>query len=517
MGILIFAPYFELLAKKGLGYIRQWVASFLLGTLNIEQTKTLHYSSMRLILGQYIKTPYNQRVTIKKMATKNNKDHILRFNGELVKASSETDFYYDPHTKHYTGHLKILATWCPSVRLADKGINMDFIHTTQGHPVYFNTTDNFYDLRERFYPNIKQFRSLINFGPDKCLTIIIDRGIFSKNVFEQVVRSPTEHIITWEKGYECDKWDGKKKADSGNIIRTRNHSKDKHLVNYQFQERLWDKDTRMRQIIVRVMDKNRKVSIEVSILTDDLKRDTKEIINLMLKRWVQENDFKYMKKHFGINEITTYAFIGYKDLRDKIEDKLYTCGQHKKLTKQIKTIRAKLKTCLLREYQFYQKHPDINNKLSEKEKERIAKIQGEKQVLDKQLKGLEQERKDSVEKVSKIEELIEEGYQKLDTDVKSFVDAIKILSRNMFYLAFEPFKEKYDNYRDDHVLFRNFLSASGIVNLKSEEKKEVKLIPTMEYPRRIKKHFDELLTEFNTQEHFWPNGKKHKFELFLNK
>ena len=31
-----------------------------------------------------------------------------------------------------------------------------------------------------------------------------------------------------------------------------------------------------------------------------------EPIHLMFSRWLQENDFKYMEKHFGINRITSY-------------------------------------------------------------------------------------------------------------------------------------------------------------------------------------------------------------------
>ena len=40
----------------------------------------------------------------------------------MINAKSENVFYYDPHKKHYTGQLKTLATWCPSVRLADMHI-----------------------------------------------------------------------------------------------------------------------------------------------------------------------------------------------------------------------------------------------------------------------------------------------------------------------------------------------------------------------------------------------------------
>ena len=355
---------------------------------------------------------------------------------------------------------------------------------------------------------------IISFPQDQCLTIIIDRGIFSANIFENIVNMPNMHIITWEKGYERDKWDVGLKTSKGYIVKTRNHKNDKQLVHYQYQERLWDKNPDMRQIIVQVLDKKWDVLIEVSILTDDKQRDTQQVIKLMLKRWVQENDFKYLIKHFGINEITTYAFVDYKDLKEKIEDKLYTCGEHKKLTKKIQAVRARLKTLLLRQYNFNLKHAKHNSELSDKNQLKLDEIKKQIEKFNDELKQLEKQRKESVNKVSKIDELIQEGYKKLDTDVKSYLDSVKILARNIFYLAFEPFKEQYDNYRDDHVLFRNLSTASGIVKNKNG-KKHVELIPTMQHPKKIKSILKQILDTLNENSPVWPNEKNEKFEVFL--
>jgi len=98
----------------------------------------------------------------------------------------------------------------------------------------------------------------------------------------------------------------------GSIIKTRNRKQDVRLVHYKYQDGTWEKVKGMRRIVVRVLDKNWDTLIEVSILTDDQERDAREVIELMLKRWVRENDFKYLIKHFGINQITTYAFVDYK-------------------------------------------------------------------------------------------------------------------------------------------------------------------------------------------------------------
>ena len=110
--------------------------------------------------------------------------------------------------------------------------------------------------------------------------------------------------------------------------------------------------------------------------------------------------------------------------------------------------------------------------------------------------------------------MIQEGYKKLDTDVKSYLDSVKILARNIFYLAFEPFKEQYDNYRDDHVLFRNLSTASGIIKNKNG-KKHVELIPTMQHPKKIKSILKQILDTLNENSPVWPNEKNEKFEVFL--
>lgn len=516
LGILIFAPFLNKLEKKGLQNIRQWIVAILLGCQNIEQSKELNYSSLNKIIGKSYKTLHLQRLCLKDSATKGNKKLVMQFNAELLDVNQQNDFYYDPHTKHYSGHLKILATWCPSVRLADKGINMDYIHTTSGHPVYFNTNDNFYDLRERFFANINDFRAMSGFDREKVLTHIIDRGIYSLDVFQSVIEDPYNHIITWEKGYEKDKWNEGAASKKGHIEKKKNNNEDVSLIHYRYQVGRWEKQSSMRQIIVRIYDKNWKNLIEVSILTDDNFRPADQVIELMLKRWVQENDFKYTIKHFGLNQITSYAFTDYKAVKDKIEDKFFICSKHKALTKEIHKIRNKLKTALLRKYKFEKKHKeDQNEKLSLKKQEQKTKIWNKIKHLNASLSELERQRKESTKYVSKIDELIDNDYYKLDTNTKDFMDAIKMLARNMFYLSFEPFKHRYNNFRDDHVLFRHLTRSPGTM-VKTPDVIKIKLNPQMEYQPKLKKIISEVLKDINEMKPEIPDGSKRKIEITLN-
>ncbi len=223
-----------------------------------------------------------------------------------------------------------------------------------------------------------------------------------------------------------------------------------------------------------------------------------------------------MIKHFGINQITTYAFVDYRDLREKIEDKLYTGGQYKELTRDIQRIRAKLKTALLRKYKFQQKHKDPEAKLPAREERRKRKIWLDVSQLDSALKQHEQQRKDLAGKTSKIEELINEGYKKPDTDTRSFVDAIKILARNIFYLKLQSFKGKYNNYRDDHQIFRNLTTSAGKIKV-DNEKVVVTLMPTMEHSKKTRAIILDVLNDINQAQPTWPNDSNKKIVLDLAK
>ena len=59
--------------------------------------------------------------------------------------------------------------------------------------------------------------------------------------------------------------------------------------------------------------------------------------------------------------------------------------------------------------------------------------------------------------------LIQQQMVRLDTRNKRLMDSLKLIARNAFYRALRPFKTAYNNYRDDHELFRNLTQADGVL------------------------------------------------------
>jgi hypothetical protein len=82
-------------------------------------------------------------------------------------ATQTRDFYFDPHTKHYTGMQNVLKGWCASLRWADKVLHSDFFHTAAGQPVYLECADNYQDMRERFAALLPRFRQAVGCPPTR--------------------------------------------------------------------------------------------------------------------------------------------------------------------------------------------------------------------------------------------------------------------------------------------------------------------------------------------------------------
>ena len=89
-----------------------------------------------------MRSAHPQRQELERVATQVHIEALARFNAQQIGAESQSQFYFDPHTKHYTGQETVLKGWCAAIRWADKAMHSDFIHTVAGEPLYFETTDN---------------------------------------------------------------------------------------------------------------------------------------------------------------------------------------------------------------------------------------------------------------------------------------------------------------------------------------------------------------------------------------
>ena len=490
-GVLLFHDALTKIARiehEHAWIMKQWLASILLGSVNVEQSKTLDVEGLEGLLGRCLRTCRRQRLLLDDLAKDEVVPKLLSMNAESL-CTQNNDFFYDPHSKQYTGELKILKGWCGSKHRPDKALHMDFIHASSGSPVFISYDDNFCDLRERFESVVSDFRKSVPIYCNETLSFIIDRGIYSQAVFKEISKDPKLKIVTWEKGYKTADWVEDEGSGAFTIERPRNNAQDVKVYHFKYIDEPWPKDVNMRRIRVQATNPNGRC-IELAILTNDLTRDAQELITLMFTRWLQENDFKYLNVHYGINQLTSYASEPYAGLRDCIDDKQMKSGEYKALQKQKSVISKKLKNALLSEHCSKAKN-----------KKRTIKIED----LSLQLDEINTQIGTTQKEVSRLETLIDGGYQKLNTQKKSVMDAIKIFARNSFYELLQPFKESYNNYRDDHTYFRNLTHAPGIIQ-ETDKNVHVKLFPTAYHPKSLRSIFNIILDDINAANPIMPDG-----------
>ena len=517
-GVILFSPWIDLVFPHDeveFDLERQWLVQLLLGGINVEQTKHLSAESLRKLIGPILKDQTEQRKKLKKRACLNSTLTLCSRNGRLIGNGliENRIFYYDPHTKQYTGILNYLSTWIAHSHTIRKGIHSDFIHTEDGHPCFVQIFDNFYDLRERFFMCTAAFRMCFPTAEKVPFTWIVDRGIFGMSVLVKIVES-NDHIITWEKGYRKDGWRTDLPYKRFFRERFKNNSKDRKTIVFEWQEYAWEKNKDFRKIVVRAY-KPSGHEIEVAILANQgCGLDAERRIWLMFNKWVQENDFRFLALFLGIDQLTSYRYIPYYQLNGVMKDRSVESKEYKKmnkgrrqlekeltklirnkydaevnLTKKIKLLekeendrkanlnriqndiqrtssqehREKLQKSAARFERLLKKYPTRRKKL--KEKAEVRTFQLSESITEKEacIQKINEKISMIMKDESRLHRLIKDEYFMPDVRAKNYMDMLKITARNIFYKLLEVFRPLYDNFRDDCALLREITRLSGIV------------------------------------------------------
>jgi hypothetical protein len=273
-------------------------------------------------------------------------------------------------------------------------------------------------------------------------------------------------------------------------------------------------------------------TIQVAILSDDRQREAKEIIVLILSRWLQENDFKYLDKHFGINQITSYGIIEYEELRQSVEDRQVRSAQLKALQKRRRELRAKQSRLLLRQTKGDHESAtseiqieDCESKqlLSQEEKKRLGRLRAKQSRWKNKRQELSQkigelslelaqldEQSKMVEKTqSRLEQMVDQKMVRMDPAKKLLMDYLRVIARNVFYRALAPFKKAYNNYRDDHDQFRQLTQSAGVLEVTTDSI-EVNIMTRVIYSPQLRRIITMVFEELNTQEIVIPDESSRK-------
>ena len=489
---------------------RQFIGQILQGAVNVEQSKTLCAHSLAQFTGPVLSGLKSQRDHLDMLASEAEVHGAYARNAELLSDGPNRGdlFYFDPHTKEYTGQLKVLKGWCGRQHAVVKSLNLDSFHTRSGRPCFICHYSAYYDMRDRFFLSLVRFDLLFDESKRQGRTFVIDRGIYSLVVLR---RFGSDAVITWEKGYKGGGWEQSIPTIQFSRSRPGNSSEDQRTTVFECQESPWHRDRSFRRILVRVCREGEE-PIELSVITSHADMDMQDVVWAICRRWLQENDFKYLDTHFGINQLTSRDSASFRGRAEFFEDRPVDSPEYRELKAAIHGLESHLAKNLLTLRRAEKQGMALQNatmvlkaegkrvlsnlkgtldrlqngqsipRAMEKINDGIGQLRRKRQELERRsrknaegqtqlqqqaaryegrIEALEAQLCEAVRKESRLQLLINGDYRLLDTRKKAMMDALRVTAANIFRNIQERFRAIYDNFRDDHVFIRMLSRCSG--------------------------------------------------------
>jgi hypothetical protein len=285
------------------------------------------------------------------------------------------------------------------------------------------------------------------------------------------------------------------------------------MIAFTCQQSPWRREPAFRRILVRVKRPGQE-PLQVSILTSHPAMAVADVVWTMFRRWLQENDFKYLDTHFGLNQLTSRDSLSFREAAGQFRDRPVECLEYRELRDSLKKLETKLggklvglRKAVRQDSQLHKQQRNLAARttlLTERLKTTIDCIQADKQMprgaanldvrvksllaqlrlirrkrhakaefitrlkaeteeLDRSIEPLEQRLCEALRRQSKLQFLAEEDYQILDPRKKAVMDGLRISAANIFRNVQEQFRAIYNNFRDDHMLLRMISRCSGSV------------------------------------------------------
>jgi len=498
----------------------QWIYQILFAAVNFEQARYLSRELLGELMGETAISVSKSRSILKNLA-ENRFCHtfksLFQSNLECIQKYWENTphyFYIDGHFDPYYGQTEILKGWCCLLNRTMKGTNHYVIHDMNGCPVVKDLKDCFGDFRDYLKEAIGKINRIVSARP---FGIVFDRGGFSQDLFAEF-HSQGKYFITWEKNFDINN-EPKLNFDSEVVIeREINEVGNFKLIYFRCAETTFQarKGFSCRKIILCTQQEGtngEKSDFYASILTNDPAIDHQLLVELMTNRWqCQENDFKYEKKHFGLDQITSYSITPRMSIQELIDKQK---GNLKVLIQQQTEDQAKknalyaqlgVKRLTQKRVQTIEKQAAENPKMYES-MVALRTLQPELQALTLQIDQLKK-------KLKRLKKIEKNGYVRLDYRKKQILDQIRFSSRNIFYLAVNEFKSYYPNLRDYHEVFRKLTHASGHIEF-SKEHVIVDLYCPF-FTDRVLRAVTEFVKNLNQKQPTMLDGTNRKITFFVN-
>jgi len=222
--------------------------------------------------------------------------------------------YVDGHLQVYSGKAKVAHHWSTKDRIACRGLMRYFVNDVRGRPLLFVPQELSGSLAKALPAVVASVREVIG---ERAFTLIFDRGGYDAKVFSWLAAQGID-FITYQKGDP---------SLPKEAFRRREVRFEGRRLRFAIAcDEVAIKGTGpWRRVVVRT-----KTGHQTPILTSlgDQVAPAR-IACLMFARWRQENFFRYLRAHLGIDTLVSYAFAG------APETEMVPNPEHKAFTTQI--------------------------------------------------------------------------------------------------------------------------------------------------------------------------------------
>lgn len=265
---------------------------------NVEQTKHLVGKDFReLVGGDFLRLQWLRRgidEVTKSAGFENAQEAHFR---NLVRLTERDDkiFYTDGHFSTYYGKQKVPKGYDPRRQMPYRGRNTIYLHNSIGENVLLFESPANTTLSNDMPVLVGEMKKL---GVElKGKTMCFDRGGFSLKNF-RFLRSEKMYFISYLMHRSLERLVDESEFRVHTIT-----TNEGDIVSYKlFEKEIKEtKFGKVRTIILLSNDGK-----QIPIITTNPYLKVEEVVHILKGRWCEENCFKYMVEHFGIDLLTTY-------------------------------------------------------------------------------------------------------------------------------------------------------------------------------------------------------------------
>jgi len=357
--------------------------------------------------------------------------------------------YIDGHVRPYHGSKHRLPKAFVSRRRLCMPATTDFwVNQQDSQPLFVVTAEANDDLiailREKI---LAEIRSLV--GTDRQVTLVFDREGWSPRFFVELHKQNFP-VISYRKGNYAEWPTEEFKKVTGTI--------DGRKVSYKLAERRVEiiEGFQMREIR-RLCDSGH----QTAILTT--REDLEPVVAAyrMFERWTQENFFRYMRQHFSLDALVTYA------VEPADEQRMVLNPQRKELAKQKASNTAMIKELTASRGRNALKEAGLGSSKSRGKLERLDNDEIDKRLADLQAENKYLRAKDrSLPKRVPLKEVMDPAdIVKLAPEAKHLTDTIKMIvyrAETVLVRSLEPHFARTED--EGRALLREiFMSTADII------------------------------------------------------